>query len=595
MSARSGLRGAILLLLAGGLTVCGTGGAGPEIAVDLSACAAALAGSACANSFVRADGEERVACLQLQSSDQLGIYEYRLRPSERRLAPVGAIVELPAHAARDQSLRLELRVLRAGGFQCLEVAAQAPCERSPGCAFVLVKEGVRLDSAGASQVRFESDTGECDPICGAEGAEDAGPTANEGEGEGEAGDCDGPEQCDQRDNDCDGAVDEGFDGDGDGWATCDGDCDDTRWDVHPGAPAVCGDGVDQGCIDEAEVLDDSCEAGDQDADGYAAVTAGGQDCDDTDAGVRPGAQERCGDGIDQDCDGADSACAAGDTDGDGQVSAEQGGPDCDDSDPTIYQGAPERCGDSVDQDCDGGDTACGSSDGDGDGFARGEDCDDGDSQVHPGATERCDGVDDDCDGMVDEGNPLTLADGRSAPEGCYRGPRGTEGVGACQAGLRVCTRRGGSPELECVGDVAPIEESCVNPGVDDDCDGNTDNPPGLGGRCTTDGAGACAHGTVGCVGGALECVPDLNPASDEACDGIDRDCDGTRDADEFLEPWHTRSCFDGPGEAGVGQCRAGTQSCVGDGYAPCQAAVYAQDETCDGMDNDCDGLTDEGC
>ncbi len=116
--------------------------------------------------------------------------------------------------------------------------------------------------------------------------------------------------------------------------------------------------------------------------------------------------------------------SAHDQDGDGFVDMADGGDDCDDQDAEVHPGADERCN-GLDDDCDGRtdeDPVDGISlfpDGDGDGFGDGEaeemvcegaegfiddasDCDDGDPSVHPGAEDGCDGLDNDCDGELDE-------------------------------------------------------------------------------------------------------------------------------------------------------------------------------------------------
>lgn len=124
--------------------------------------------------------------------------------------------------------------------------------------------------------------------------------------------------------------------------------------------------------------------------------------------------EVANDGVDQDCDGRDLV----DLDGDGWSA----GADCNDTDAGIHPDAVEVC-DGIDQDCDGEvdedalDSLHGFVDADGDGYgdpevpwahcqllgpSRAGDCDDEDDSVFPGAPEVCDGVDQDCDGDVDE-------------------------------------------------------------------------------------------------------------------------------------------------------------------------------------------------
>jgi len=223
-----------------------------------------------------------------------------------------------------------------------------------------------------------------------------------------AGDCDdadngvnpaAPEQCDGRDADCDGWLGSEADEDMDGSLPCSGDCDDYVGSVHPGAEETCGDGVDQDC-DGADLVNDV------DQDGSIDAACGGDDCDDNDSGVHPGAGEACDDGVDQDCDGAD---LSSDQDGDGFNSHQCGGDDCDDEDPGTHPGVQYECEPDVDNNCNG---EPGESDLDRDGYdaeeCGGDDCDDQDGEVNPGQTscalEVQTGRDYDCDGVVQEGD-----------------------------------------------------------------------------------------------------------------------------------------------------------------------------------------------
>lgn len=220
-----------------------------------------------------------------------------------------------------------------------------------------------------------------------------------------------PALIDGIDQDCNGVADDIVNDDGDAHIdnTIDGgdDCDDTRSDVFPGAEEIPYDGVDQDCLNGDLV--------DQDGDEAASTSVpGGDDCDDQDPDVNPGSDEV----INQHDDDCDSKSDEGiDDDGDTYLDvAYSGGDDCNDADSDIHPDSIEIPYDGVDQDCVNGDLV----DQDGDGATSttvpgGDDCDDTNPAINQHSTpddarssSDLEGLDDDCDGRIDEGDSLEV-------------------------------------------------------------------------------------------------------------------------------------------------------------------------------------------
>ena len=455
------------------------------------------------------------------------------------------------------------------------------------------------------------------------------------------------EQCNGKDDDCDGATDEGFlDTDVDGIADCvdpddDGDGVPDTTDNCPLFP-----NPDQADSDN-DGQGDACE-NDVDGDGDPDAS----DCAPTDPAIHHGAQEACN-GIDDDCDGvvdeqdatgctwylrdfdkdsygldADKACLCEPA---GYYTVTKGG-DCNDGLSNVHPGAAEACN-GLDDDCDslvdeGAAVGCSTfyKDADGDGWGvtndsqcyckptddytatKKGDCNDTKANAYPGAPEVCNGIDDNCDGQVDEV-------GASACNTYYK-DGDSDGYGVAGDAQCLC-KPSGQYKATLPGDCNDADPT-TSPGAtekcnskDDDCDGAVDEEGASG--CVSwfldnDGDGYGLNGAVKCMcapsggytaakgGDCDDAAGAVHPGATEVCNGKDDDCDGSIDetGSSGCTTWYLDNDGDGWGQSGNSQCL-----CAKSGnYKTTQAGdcndgksnIYpGAPELCDGVDNDCNG------
>ena len=212
------------------------------------------------------------------------------------------------------------------------------------------------------------------------------------------------------------------------------------------------------------------------------------------------------------------------------------------------------------------------------------------------AVEVCNGHDDNCNNVVDEGFDLMtdiLNCGRCGLTCSYPFARAVCATGSCQMSTCLAgffdANGSDSDGCECQKTNGGVE---VCDGIDNNCDGRIDEPTGLIGAPTCRSKGVCAGVTATCHGvngwscdypATFQLVEDMS----KGCDGKDNDCDGlTDEAYDIGKP-----------------CQVGTGPCAGTGVWMCDAAGAArvcngamktpQPETCNGLDDDCDGKVDE--
>ncbi|HNH47912.1 MAG TPA: putative metal-binding motif-containing protein, partial [Myxococcota bacterium] len=264
--------------------------------------------------------------------------------------------------------------------------------------------------------------------------------------------------------------------------------------------------------------------GDYDRDGYVGGDAAGEDCDDTNAAVNPGESEVPYDGLDNDCD-------------------------------------PGTLDDDLDQD----------------GFVIAQDCDDTNPEINPNMVEICDGIDQDCDGEVDDG----------AGQLWYLDTDG-DGYGNSDAAVLSCETPAGyvAAEGDC-NDADPL----YNPGADES---NCDDPNDYNCDGSVGFADADADGFSACT----ECDDtnaEVNPSAAEICDGLDNDCDGSVDVGAVdASTWYTDADADGYGDDTTAQqaCEAPAGTAAAGGDCKDTDALYhpnAAEDCADPNDYNCDG------
>jgi hypothetical protein len=220
-------------------------------------------------------------------------------------------------------------------------------------------------------------------------------------------------------------------------------------------------------------------------------------------------------------------------------------------------------------------------------------------------TETCNALDDNCNGIIDDGVASTACNPPGTTAATNFGANST-----CKKGQTSCT----NGVTTCVGGVGP-DQGEICDGIDNDCDGTVDNnlPAGTINLVCGASQGTCLPGKTACVNGTIVCQGATGPQP-EVCDGKDNDCNGFLD-DGLTDAPAQPGCWTLPGSCCtfknlnwcpppgatcnaigtlVSPCMTGALACSGAAGWVCQNAKGPAPETCDGVDNDCNGNADDG-